>query len=581
MRQMRFLSTGIHGAIDYLTAVLLIVSPFLFGFADWGAAPWLPVLIGSAVIGYSLLTDYELGAIRRMAVRGHLALDGALGLLLAASPWLFGFADRVYLPHVLLGLFSVVMSLVTETDVRSHASCPVESDLEQRVLVVGAGFGGLEVAKVLGRAGLPVTVVDRHNHHLFQPLLYQVATAALSATDVAEPIRKILRQEESVEVVFGEVCEIDTAGRQVRLTCGDTLAYDYLVVASGAGHGYFGHDEWAQWAPGLKTIEDARHIRSQLLLTFERAEREADPAERERLLTVAIIGGGPTGVELAGAVAELSRYTLARDFRRISTATTQIKLIEAGPRLLAAFSDEMAAYARRRLERLGVDVRTGQSVEEVTATSIRVAGQKIPTGIVIWAAGVAPSSLTRQFGATGRIVVESTLSVPGMNGVFALGDIAAFAGEDGRPLPGLAQVAKQQGKHLGRSLAAHILTGAPLTPFRYRSRGNTAIVGRHAAVYEYGNFKLKGWIAWAAWAVAHVYLLVGFQHRLIVSMQWLWRYLTYDRGARLIAGEYSEVEGASAPIPPRDGRRTDQAESGSALSGNIRGVSQTAGAEMR
>jgi NADH dehydrogenase len=500
-------------------------------------------------------------------------------LLLISAPFVFGCAYGglarprpgssaspigFHWPRVLLGLFSVAMSLVTGIHVRGHASHLPGAARGNRVLVLGAGFAGLEVAKALGRAGLPVTVVDRHNHHLFQPLLYQVATAALSATDVAEPIRKILRHEKSVEVVFGEVSEIDTTGRQVRLTCGDTLAYDYLVVASGAGHGYFGHDAWAQWAPGLKTIEDARHIRSQLLLTFERAEREADPAERERLLTVAIIGGGPTGVELAGAVAELSRYTLAQDFRRISTATTRIKLIEAGPRLLPAFSDEIAAYARRRLERLGVDVRTGQSVEEVTATSISIAGQTIPTGIVIWAAGVAPSSLTRQLGATGRIAVEPTLAVPGMSGVFALGDIAAFAGEDGRPLPGLAQVAKQQGKHLGRSLAAHLRTGATLTPFRYRSRGNTAIVGRHAAVYEYGRFKLKGWIAWATWAVVHVYLLVGFQHRLIVSTQWLWRYLTYDRGARLIAGDYAEADGPSAPTSVRNLRPVEPTGSGAA-----------------
>jgi NADH dehydrogenase len=579
---MRFLPTSIHGAVDYLSALLLISAPFVFGFAYGGSAQWLPILIGTTVIGYSLLTDYEFGAVRRIAMKGHLVLDGGLGVLLAASPWLFGFADRVYWPHVLLGLFSVVMSLVTETDVRNRAFRSDVTEPDRRVLVVGAGFGGLEVAKALGRAGLPVTVIDRHNHHLFQPLLYQVATAALSATDVAEPIRKILRREKSVEVVFGEVSEIDTTGRHVRLTCGDILAYDYLVVASGAGHGYFGHDEWAQWAPGLKTIEDARHIRSQLLLTFERAEREADPAERERLLTVAIIGGGPTGVELAGAIAELSRYTLAQDFRRISTATTRIKLIEAGPRLLPAFSDEMAAYARRRLERLGVDVLTGQPVEEVTATSIRIAGQKIPTGIVIWAAGVTPSLLTRQLGATGRIAVEPTLAVPGMSGVFALGDIAALAGEDGRPLPGLAQVAKQQGKHLGRSLAAHIRTGAPLTPFLSRSRGNTAIVGRHAAVYEYGSFKLKGWIAWATWAVVHVYLLVGFQHRLIVATQWLWRYLTYDRGARLIAGDYAEAEGPSAPIPIRDLRRADWREPGSAATaGNVRRIPRTTGAETR
>ncbi|TFL16260.1 NAD(P)/FAD-dependent oxidoreductase [Jannaschia formosa] len=422
------------------------------------------------------------------------------------------------------------------------------------VVVIGAGFGGLEVAKALGRAGIDTMVIDRHNHHLFQPLLYQVATAALSATDVAEPIRKVLRRQKSVQVLFGEVTGIDTEAREIRMSCGHRVRYRYLVLASGAGHGYFGHDEWAQWAPGLKTIEDARHIRSQLLLTFERAERTTDPAERERLLSVAIIGGGPTGVELAGAIAELSRYTLARDFRSIDPQATRITLVEAGPRLLSAFSEESSDYARVRLERLGVRVRTGNAVEHVGPTSINVAGQDLPVGLVIWAAGVTASPLAGQLGETdraGRIAVDRTLAVPGQENVFALGDLAVFSGEDGKPLPGLAQVAKQQGVHLGRSLAAHIASGEPLRPFRYDSRGNTAIVGRHAAVFEQGRLKVKGWFAWFAWAVIHVYLLVGFQHRFLVSMQWLWRYLTYDRGARLIAGDFVEVpDPATAPLPP-------------------------------
>jgi len=545
---MRFLPTRIHGVIDYLSAVLLVAAPFVFGFADGGAAQWLPIGLGAAVIGYSLLTDYELGAWPRIAMSGHLAIDGGLGLLLAASPWLFGFAGQVYLPHLLFGLFAVVMSLVTETEVRGHPAQATAAAPGQRVLILGAGFAGLEVAKALGRAGVPATVVDRHNHHLFQPLLYQVATAALSATDVAEPIRRILRREKSVDVVFGEVSGIDTGERRVRLTCGATLDYDYLVVATGSVPGYFGHDDWAAWAPGLKSIEDARDIRSQLLLTFERAEREADPRERERLLTVAVIGGGPTGVELAGAIAELTHYTLAQDFRRISTATTRINLIEAGPRLLPAFSDELAAYARERLERLGVEVHTGQPVEAVTPTAVRLAGRNIPTGMVIWAAGVKPSPLARLLGAPGGIPVDATMAVAGLERVFALGDIAALPGEDGRPLPGLAQVAKQQGRHLGRTLAAHVQSGAQLAPFRYRSRGNTAIIGRHAAIYEYNRINLKGWPAWATWAVVHVYLLVGFQHRLIVSVQWLWRYLTYDRGARLIAGDYAEAEQPAPPV---------------------------------
>ena len=423
------------------------------------------------------------------------------------------------------------------------------------VVIIGAGFAGLEVAKALGKAGIDTTVIDRRNHHLFQPLLYQVATAALSATDVAEPIRKVLRRHRSVRVLFGEVSEIDPRKREVRMTCGHRLGYRYLVLASGAGHGYFGHDEWAQWAPGLKTIEDARNIRSQLLLTFERAERTIDPVQRRRLLNVAIIGGGPTGVELAGAIAELSRYTLARDFRSIDPAGTRIILVEAGPRLLPSFSDDISAYATARLQRLGVEVRSGEAVEDVGPTTITVAGRQEPVGLVIWAAGVTASPLAKQLGETdkaGRISVDETLAVHGHQDVFALGDVAAFTGEDGRPLPGLAQVAKQQGIHLGRSLAALLSSGVPLPPFRYSSRGNTAIVGRHAAVFEHGRLKVKGWSAWLAWAVIHVYLLVGFQHRFMVSMQWLWRYLTYDRGARLIAGDFVETEDPAASPLPRD-----------------------------
>ncbi len=419
------------------------------------------------------------------------------------------------------------------------------------VVIVGAGFGGLEVARALGAAGVPVTVVDRRNHHLFQPLLYQVATAALSAPDIAEPIRKILGRYPSVQVLFGEVEAIDPAARTLRLTCGKAIGFDSLVLASGATHSYFGHDEWARWAPGLKTIEDARTIRSRLLLAFERAERETDPAEQHRLTSIAIIGGGPTGVELAGSIAELSRYTLVRDFRNISPAATRISLIEAGPRLLGGFSEEASAYARARLEKLGVTVRTGDAVEDIGETAITVGGRREPVGLVIWAAGVRASPLARQLGAAtdraGRIVVEPTLAVPGLEGIYALGDVASFAAEDGRPLPGLAQVAKQQGIHLGRGLARRAQTGARLEPFRYESRGNAAIVGRHAAVFEHGRRKIKGFAAWIAWAIVHVYLLVGFQHRILVSMQWLWRYLTYERGARLIADDVSEQPGPSLP----------------------------------
>jgi NADH dehydrogenase len=408
------------------------------------------------------------------------------------------------------------------------------------VVIIGAGFAGLEVARQLGRAGIDTIVIDRRNHHLFQPLLYQVATAALSATDIAEPVRRVLRAFRSVRVLYGEVSSIDTGEREIRTRCGMAVQYCQLVVASGATHSYFGHEEWAQWAPGLKTIEDARHIRSQLLLTYEMAELTTGAAERRRLLSVAIVGGGPTGVELAGSIAELSRYTLARDFRSIDPRFTRITLVEAGPRLLPAFSQELADYAMQRLERLGVNVRLDQKVEDVGPGSIKIAGQIEPVGFTLWAAGVSASPLARQLGHTdraGRVPVDETLAVRSLPDVFALGDVAACPGEDGKPLPGLAQVAKQQGIHLGKSLAANISKGRPLEPFRYKSRGNTAIVGRHAAVFEKGRFKAKGWFAWIAWAIIHVYLLVGFEHRFLVSMQWLWRYLTYERGARLIASE--------------------------------------------
>lgn len=411
---------------------------------------------------------------------------------------------------------------------------------EPHVVVIGAGFAGLEVAKAMGRAGIPTTVIDRRNHHLFQPLLYQVATAALSATDVAVPIRRILRRHASVRVLFGEVARIDAAARAVHLDAGQTIRYSHLVLASGAGHGYFGHDEWARWAPGLKTIEDARHIRSQLLLAFERAERSSDPVERDRLLQIAIIGGGPTGVEMAGAIAELSRHTLQRDFRSIDPGSARITLVEAGARLLSGFDPALSDYAAARLRRLGVTLRIGEAVEEIGPGTITIAGVAQPVGMVVWAAGVAASPLAAQLGATdraGRIAVRPTLEVADRVGVFALGDVALLEGPDGRPLPGLAQVAQQQGIHLGRGLAAHLTSGTALEPFRYAPRGNTAIVGRHAAVFEHRGLRMRGWPAWMLWAIVHVYLLVGFQNRMLVSAQWLWRYLTYERGARLIAGD--------------------------------------------
>lgn len=429
-----------------------------------------------------------------------------------------------------------------------------------RIVVIGAGFAGLEVAKELGRAGLPVTLLDRQNHHLFQPLLYEVATATLSATDIAEPIRKILRPYQSVQVLLGDVTEIDTTARKLRMADGSELEYDYLVIATGATHSYFGRNHWAERAPGLKTLIDARRIRARALLTFELAEHATNPEEQAKLMTIAIVGGGPTGVELAGSLAELRRYTLARDFRTIRPEAAKIMLIEAGPRILSSFSQETSDYAQRRLEKLGVDVFTGTPVEDIGEDTITFGGKTISVGLVLWAAGVAASPVVRQLPSpkddAGRVIVDEILRAKGLENVFVLGDAAAFIGPDGQSLPGLAQVAKQQGIHLGRGLVRSLKEGKPLRPFKYHSRGNTAIVGRHAAVFEQGRLSLKGWFAWVAWAIIHVYLLVGFQNRILVSLQWLWRYLTYERGARVMTDENLDLRTLAARAKKRAGNGT-------------------------
>jgi NADH dehydrogenase len=410
-----------------------------------------------------------------------------------------------------------------------------------RVVIIGAGFAGIEVARALGRANIQATLIDKQNHHLFQPLLYQVATAALSPADIAEPVRKMLRGYPSVEVMLAEVTAIDTAARNVTLNNGERIAYDIVVIATGATHSYFGHDEWGAFAPGLKTIEDARVIRSRLLLAFERAEMSRDPAAQKRLMTIAVIGGGPTGVELAGSIAELARYTLSKDFHRIRAENTTVLLLEAGPRLLAAFPEDLANYAVRKLAKLGVTVRTSCAVERITEHSVVAGGDEIGVGLAIWAAGVMASPLGKLLGAetdrAGRVRVNGDLSVPGVESVYALGDISLALDANGKPQPGLAQVAKQEGEYLGHALARKIQRNETPKPFVFHNRGNTAIIGRHAAVFDFGWSRLKGWIAWGLWALIHVYLLVGFQHRLMVAIQWLWRYVTYERGSRLIAEE--------------------------------------------
>jgi NADH dehydrogenase len=408
----------------------------------------------------------------------------------------------------------------------------------QRIVIIGAGFAGLACAEALGRRGIAVTLVDRNNYHLFVPLLYQVATAALSPADIARPIRRILSRYPSVNVIMGEVVGIDRAARTVELADGTQLSYARLVVAAGSAYSYFGHDEWARFAVGPRNLEQARTIRANLLSAFERAEVTTSDAERDVLMTTVVVGGGPTGVEMAGSIAELARHALARDFRHIDPRRARILLVEAGPRLLAAFPQSLADYAQHALERLGVTVMTNHAVESIEPGAVTIGGRQIEAGTIVWGAGVKASDAGRWLGVErardGRVPVDPDLSVKGAPDIFVLGDMALFPDEKGVPLPALAQVAKQQGTHLGKALAKNLLHGAPLTPFRFHDRGNTAIVGRNAAVFDFGWLRLKGRLAWFLWAFVHVYLLVGFENRMRVSLQWAWRYLTYENGARLI-----------------------------------------------
>lgn len=418
------------------------------------------------------------------------------------------------------------MPAVTQTDQKAH------------VVIVGAGFAGVHVARKLGAAGISATLLDRQNYHLFQPLLYQVATAALSPADIAEPVRRMLRRFASIEVQLGEVTGVDLAARRVALADGKSLSYDILVLAAGSTRAYFGHDEWAEFAPSLKSIADARIVRSRLLLSFERAEMSDDPSERKRLMTFVVIGGGPSGVELAGAISELARHTLAKDFHRIDAKSTTVLLLEAGPRILSGFPEELARYAQRKLATLGVTVRENCLVSHISKGSVVANDVTISTGLSIWAAGVKASSIGKFLGVptdkTGRVIVNRDLSVPGLSNIYALGDVARVLDITGEPLPGLAQVAKQEGYYLGRALVRKIRDGAATPDFEFHNRGNAAIVGRQSAIFDFGWSHQKGALAWLLWAIVHIYLLAGFQHRLLVAVQWLWRYATYDRGARLI-----------------------------------------------
>ena len=412
-----------------------------------------------------------------------------------------------------------------------------------RVLIVGGGFGGLYAARAFKRQAVDVTIVDRRNHHVFQPLLYQVATAALSPGDIASPIRWILRHQRNVEVLLGEVARIDPAASTAHLADGAALAYDYAIVSAGATHAYFGHDAWRPFAPGLKTLEDALEMRRRVLLAFERAERESDPARRVSELTFVIVGGGPTGVELAGALAEIARKSLAHDFRHFDPGSAKIILVEAGPAVLATFPAPLREAARHDLVRLGVDVRVNTMVTNVGPGFVDAAGARIAAETILWAAGVAASPLGATLGAptdrAGRVLVQPDLTIPGHPNLFVIGDLASLNGEDGKPLPGVAQVAMQMGAHAAHNVLRAI-AGQPLRPFKYRDYANMATIGRASAVGDFHWVQVKGLVGWVIWLFVHIFNLIGFRNRIVVMIQWAWAYFSYQRAIRLITGGYSQ-----------------------------------------
>ncbi len=409
------------------------------------------------------------------------------------------------------------------------------------VVVIGGGFAGLWCSRALASAPVEITLIDRANHHLFQPLLYQVATAGLSAGDIAAPLRHILAGQRNITVRMGEVDAIDTASRRVSLADGSALAYDYLLVASGATHAYFGHDEWAEHAPGLKTLDDAMTLRRRILLAFEHAENALDEDERKAWLTFAVVGAGPTGVELAGTLAEIARHTLKDEFRHIDPARAVVQLVEAGPRVLSNFPPVLSDKAATQLQRLGVQLLLGSPVQEIDAQGYVRGGERVQAKTVLWAAGVAASPLGAMLGApqdrAGRVQVQSDLTVPGLQNVFVAGDLATLAQANGKPVPGVAPAAKQMGAHVAKLIRARVSGGHDATPFVYRDWGNLATIGRMAAVVDMpGGLKFSGVLAWWFWLAAHVFFLIGFRNRLVVLMNWGWAYTTYQRHARIVFG---------------------------------------------
>jgi NADH dehydrogenase len=417
-------------------------------------------------------------------------------------------------------------------------TCPVGRSGRPSVVIVGAGFGGLMAAKTLAGAKADVTIIDKHNYHLFQPLLYQVATAALSPAQIAAPIRSILRDQSNVNVRLGRVTGVDAGAKQVELGS-ERLSYDWLILATGARHAYFGHDEWEAFAPGLKKIEDATAIRRRILMAFEEAENMVAGAERSRLLNFVIVGGGPTGVEMAGAIAELARRALASDFRMVDPRLARIILVQSGSRLLPAFDPSLSDAALHSLGELGVEVRLDARVTACDCSGVSIGQERIESRTIMWAAGVMASPAGDWLGAdldhAGRVKVAADLSVPEHPHIFVIGDTARACGRDGQPLPGVAPVAKQQGQYVAKLLAARA-KGRTVAPFRYRDFGAMATIGRKRAVAQLGRLKLSGFVAWTLWSVAHIYFLIGFRNRLVVAMNWAWYYVTFQRGTRLITG---------------------------------------------
>jgi len=406
------------------------------------------------------------------------------------------------------------------------------------VVIVGAGFGGLTAAQKLSNAAVRITIIDQRNHHLFQPLLYQVGTAALATSEIAWPIRFLMRKREEVTTLLGVVTGVDPRNRWVALEDGGAVAFDTLVLATGARHAYFGHDEWEPFAPGLKTLEDATSIRRRVLLSLERAERENDPARRAALLTFVIVGGGPTGVELAGAIVELVYQNLRGEFRHFDTRQARVLLIEAGPRLLPAIAPDLSAYALKALDRLGVEVRLGAPVTDCNSKGVRIGDQIVEADVILWAAGVRASPAAAWLGApadaAGRVKVEADLTVPGHPDIFVIGDTATVNVWNGKPAPGIAPAAKQQGAYVARTIKQRLAGHSQPRPFRYHHAGDLATIGRRSAVIDFGWCKLKGWVAWWVWGLAHIYFLIGLRNRFAVALSWLWIYLTGNRSACLI-----------------------------------------------